>query len=242
MSGRILIIEDDADHAESIADVLNAHGYQVELALTGEQGIAKFRDEDFDVTLMDVKLPGMNGVETFFQFRKMRPDAKVIMMTGFSVEHLIAQAVDNGAIGVLYKPFAIIELLTMLERVKPRGLVLVADDDPDFPASIEPILKRHGYSVCIAGTGQEALDKGRAKDIDCLILDLRLPILSGLEVYVRLREAGQEIPTILVTAYADEENRTLQQLRPYTDGLLIKPFDPAVLLRAIEAAIAARRH
>jgi DNA-binding response OmpR family regulator len=242
VSARILIIEDDADHADSIADVLTAHGYEVEIALSGELGIARFRDSDFDVTLMDVKLPGMNGVETFFQFRKIRPDAKVIMMTGFSVEHLIAQAVDGGAIGVLYKPIAIIELLTMLERVKPRGLVLVADDDLDFSVSVEPMLRQHGYSVSIARTGQEAFEKGLNKEVDCLLLDLRLPILSGLEVYVRLREAGHAIPTILVTAYADEENQTLQQLRPYTDGLLIKPFDPALLLRKIEAAIASRRH
>src|SRR5579862_10017481 len=132
MSRRVLIIDDDRDHAESIVDILSMKGHQVEAAFSGEAGVKVFREEDFDLVFIDVKLPGMNGVETFFEFKKIRPDAKVMMMTGYSVEELVAQAVENGALGVLYKPFAVERLLAVLDRVKPRGMVLVADDDPDF--------------------------------------------------------------------------------------------------------------
>ena len=241
MTQRVFVIDDDRDHAESIADILAMHDYEVELAFSGEQGAARFREADFDFVLMDVKLPGMNGVETFFEFRKVRPDVKVMMMTGYSLEQLVAQAVDNGALGVLRKPFAIGDLLEALERVKPRGLVLVADDDPDFARSLEPILTQNGYCVQIASTGQEALEKAAAAGVNCLVLDLRLPVLSGLEVYLRLKETGRTIPTILVTGFADEEHETLSKLQPVTDGLLIKPFDPAQLLCAIETAANAGR-
>jgi two-component system response regulator HydG len=190
---------------------------------------------------MDVKLPGMNGVETFFEFRKIRPDVKVMMMTGFSVEQLVAQAVDNGALGVLRKPFAISDLLEVLENVKPRGMVLVADDDPDFAMSVEPILTQNGYRVEIARTGQEALEKVSTAGVNCLLLDLRMPVLSGLEVYLRLKEAGRTIPTILVTGFADQEHEAISRLQPFADALLIKPFNPADLLRAIEAAADAKR-
>lgn len=241
MTTRIFIVDDDQDHAESVADVLELHGYSVEVSLTGEQGVARFRDEDFDIILMDVKLPGMNGVETFFEFKKIRPHARVLMMTGFSVEQLVAQAVENGALGVLYKPFAVVQLLEMLERVKPRGMVLVADDDPDFARSIEPVLRRNGYVVEVARNGREALEKASAPGVNCLILDLRLPLLSGLEVYLKLRETGKPIPTIFVTGFADEEQATLTRLEHFTEGLLIKPFDPADLLKALEAALPSRR-
>jgi len=236
---RVLIVEDDRDHAESLADVLGMHGYTVEVAESGELGVERFRAADFDITLMDVKLPGMNGVETFFEFRKIKPDAKIIMMTGYSLEQLIAHALDNGALGVLHKPFAVDQLLDMLERLRPRGMILVADDDPDFATSIEPVLTRHGYSVHVARTGQEALD--RADGCNCLVLDLRMPVLSGLEVYLRLKQAGRRIPIILVTGYADEERQALARLHPVTAGLLIKPFDPAKLLEAIEAVLAPPR-
>lgn len=235
MTRRILIIDDDEDHAESIADILGLQGYEVDLAYSGEEGASRFRQSDFDMILLDVKLPGMNGLETLFEFKKIRPGARVIMMTGYSVEQLLAQAVENGALGVLRKPFQVEELLDALERVKPRGLVLVADDDPDFSASIEPLLHQNGYAVEIARTGEEALEIAASGAVNCLVLDLHMPVLSGLEVYMRLKEAGQSIPTILVTGFADEERDAISHLKPLTSGLLIKPFNPADLVSAIEA-------
>lgn len=238
MTTRVFIVDDDQDHAESVADVLELHGYKVELAFTGEQGIARFREDDFDIVLMDVKLPGMNGVETFFEFKKIRPTARVVMMTGFSVEELVAQAINNGALGVLYKPFAVDELLATLERVKPRGMVLVADDDPDFARSLEPILQQNGYVVEIARNGREALEKASIPGITCLVLDLRMPLLSGLEVYLKLKETAAAIPTIFVTGFLEEKQEAQTRLGGFTKGLLVKPFDPADLLSAMEAAMA----
>ena len=236
MKARVFIIDDDRDHAESVADLLEFKGYAVELAFSGEEGVQRFRERDFDIVMMDVRLPGMNGVETFFEFRKIRPDARVLMMTGFSVEELVAQAIDHGALGVLHKPFAIDDLLAKLEQVKPRGMVLVADDDPDFAQSVEPVLRQSGYAVEIARDGREALLKASSPAITCLILDLRMPLLSGLEVYLRLKEAGRVMPTILVTGFVDEQNAARMRLGGFTAGVLLKPFDPAELLRALEAA------
>jgi two-component system, NtrC family, response regulator HydG len=241
MTAWVLIVDDDGDHAESVADVLEMRGYAIEVAATGEEGIARFRERDFDIVLMDIKLPGMNGIETFAEFKRMRPTARVLMMTGFSLEELVAEAVDNGALGVLYKPFAIAELLETLERVKPRGMVLVADDDPDFADSIEPILKRNGYVVEIARNGREALEKASAPGITCLILDLRMPLLTGLEVYLKLKETGAPIPTIFVTGCVDEHGDALRQINGFGQGLLVKPFDPADLLRAVEEATPPRQ-
>lgn len=236
MSRRVLIIDDDRDHAESIVDILSMKGHQVEAAFSGEAGVKVFREEDFDLVFMDVKLPGMNGVETFFEFKKIRPDAKVMMMTGYSVEQLLSQAIENGAMGVLRKPFAIADLLHVLDEVKPRGLVLVADDDPDFAESLKPILTAQGYRVEIASTGQEALEKAAREGVNCLVLDLRMPLLTGVEVYLKLKESGRSIPTIFVTGMPDEKSSALADLRQVENGILLKPFDPRDLIHAIAAA------
>jgi two-component system, NtrC family, response regulator HydG len=235
---RVFIIDDDRDHAESISDVLMMRGFETELAFSGEAGLARFRETDFDIVFMDVKLPGMNGVETFFEFRKIRPDVKVMLMTGFSLEQLIAQAVDNGALGVLRKPFEIKDLLDVLEQVKPRGMVVVADDDPDFAASLEPILRQQGYRVEIVSSGPEAIEKASRDGVNCLILDLKMPVLSGLEVYLALKEAGRSVPTIFVTGFPGERNLALARLeRPLAQDILMKPFDPADLLTAIDTVM-----
>jgi DNA-binding response OmpR family regulator len=240
MSERIFIVDDDRDHAESIAEILEMNGYEVELAFSGEDAIERFKTMDFSVTLMDVKLPGMNGVETYFAFRKVRRDARVIMMTGFSVEQLVAEAVDNGALGVLHKPFSPDALLDALSKSKPRGAVLVADDDVDVAETIETILGKSGYRVVSARTGEEALRKAQAEGIDCLLLDMRMPVLSGLEVFTELRNSGHIFPTVFVTAYADEALRA-RALGDADARLLTKPVDPRLLLETIESVLQKKR-
>lgn len=239
MTARVLVIDDDRDHAESIADILSMRGHSVVAAFSGEQGVEIFRRQDFDIVFMDVKLPGMNGVETFFEFKKIRPDARVMMMTGFSLEQLITQALENGALGVLKKPFAIQDLLKVLEQIKPRGMVVVADDDPEFAASLEPILVQHGYRVVTASTGEEALDKASADGVDCLVLDLSMPLLTGIDVYRKLQAIGKSIPTIFVTGLPGERHNAISELH-MDSGVLMKPFDPSELLRAIAIATATK--
>src|ERR1700730_5227280 len=238
MSQHILVVDDDKDHAESIADLLGLHGYAVDVAFSGEDAMRRFGEVDFDVTLMDVRLPGMNGVETFLQFRKIRPSAQVIMMTGFSVEQLIAQAVAGGAVDILYKPFAVDDLLDALKKVQPRGLVLVADNDPSFVESACNFLTANGYRVDVARTGAEALDKISSNSIDCLILDLGMPVMSGLEVYLQLRKVGCLLPTILVANCAEQKDAVEKWLNP--EQILTKPFDPVVLLTAVRNALDSR--
>jgi two-component system response regulator HydG len=231
---KIFIVDDNQDFAESLADILKLEGHQIELAFDGETAIEKFCSQNFDITFMDVKLPGMNGVESFFEIRKINPQARVVMMTGYSVEQLLSQAIENGAMAVLRKPLEMSKLLELLEKVRPSGIILLADDDQDFVDSLEDFLTNYGYLVVVAHTGQEAVDRVLANNIDILILDLKLPVLSGLEVYLTLKKHGRVVPTIIITAYAVEEADNIDKLRAMSVlGCFIKPFDPEDLLEAI---------
>jgi len=70
MPKHVLVVDDDRDHAESVAEILEMRGHRVELAYTGEEAIARFCEADFDMVLMDVKLPGMNGVQTLLRVQE----------------------------------------------------------------------------------------------------------------------------------------------------------------------------
>jgi two-component system response regulator HydG len=232
----IFIVDDDQDFAESLAEVLTGAGHHVEVCFDGETAIRIFREKEFDITFLDVKLPKKNGVESFFEIRRINPRAKVVMMTAYSVKQLLAQAIDNGAIGMMRKPFDMPRLLSMLEDVKPEGVILMADDDPDFVESMRLMLAENGYKVVVARTGQEAVTTILSDGIDILVLDLRLPVLSGLEVYLQLKRYNRALPTIIVTGYAVEEAETIDSLRAMeVAGCLIKPFDPQDLLKIIQA-------
>ncbi len=233
----ILIVEDDQDFAESMADTLELHGHEVQLAVSGEEAVGVFKEKDFDIAFMDVRLPGKNGVESFLEIKKFKPEAKVVMMTAYSVNQLLDEAVENGAWGVLHKPFDMQHVLKTLKKIKPYG-ILIADDDPDFVKSIIDILKKKNYNVYVSRNGREALERITSDGIDVLLLDLHMPFLSGLEVYVELKKSGHTVPTIIVTAYAKEEADTLDRLRTLSvTGILTKPFDPKVLLQAVNDLI-----
>ena len=232
---RIFIVDDDRDFARGLAVLLEIEGHHVELAFDGETAVRKFRKMNFDVTFMDVRLPGMNGVESFFELRKIKPHAKVVMMTAYSVEDLLTQAIDAGALGVLNKPFGADEVLQKLEGIRPQGIILLADDDREFVAGVEKLLAAHGYNVLVARTGREAVDKVLSDGIDVLVLDLRLPVLSGLEVYLELKRNRRAVPTIIVTGYAAEEAQAIGTLETLSvAGCLLKPFEPDALIGAIE--------
>jgi DNA-binding response OmpR family regulator len=238
---RVFIVDDDRDFAESLALLLEARDYQVELAFSGEEAIAKFRERDFDIAFMDVRLPGKSGIESFLEIRKFRPSARVVMMTGYSVEQLLDQAVEHGAWGVLAKPIDVGQVLEMLENIKPDG-ILIVDDDQDFVESLRDLLASEGYTAFVAGNGQEGIERVRSNGIDILILDLCLPILSGLETYLELKRTGHTIPTIVITAYSDEYADDIDRLRSLSvSGVLRKPFDPRELLEAIERLALTRR-
>ena len=238
---RVFIVDDDQDFAESLALLIEGRGYQVELAFSGEEAIAKFHEQDFDITFMDVRLPGKSGTESFLEIRKFKPSARVVMMTGYSVEQLLEQAVEHGAWGVLDKPIDARQLLEMLERIKPDG-ILVVDDDADFVESIKNLLVDEGYTVFVATDGQEAIERICSNGVDILILDLRLPILSGLGTYLELKRIGRTVPTLIVTAYFDECADDVNKLQSLAvSGILRKPIDPRDLLDAVERLACTRK-
>ena len=75
---RILVVDDDRDFAEGIADALELHGHEIAVAHSGEEALETFTETEFDLTFMEVKMPGWNGVESFREFRRRFPGAKVV--------------------------------------------------------------------------------------------------------------------------------------------------------------------
>jgi DNA-binding response OmpR family regulator len=231
MTARILVVDDDKDHAESIADLLQLRGYDVELAHNGEDGLKLFTHVRFDVTIMDVKLPGMNGVEAFFRLRKLRPGAQTIMMTGLNVDQIMASAVGNGAAEVMRRPYALPDIVNAVAAVRPDGLVVATDSHVTFGKTIAEYLEASGLAAAPARSVTDVAEL-IAQDLDCLILDTGGPLLGGLELYLHWRAQRGSVPAIFVTSCNDQLPEQLAQ-----EQILIKPFDPMLLVDAVKAAL-----
>jgi DNA-binding response OmpR family regulator len=115
---RILVVDDNSDLAEAIADVLDIQGYRVDVAFNSKDALEKYEEEKFDIVLMDIKLPDKNGVDSFIEMKKIHPDAVVAFMTSYKEPELINRAVANGVCRVFYKPFNIPKLLKVIDKIK----------------------------------------------------------------------------------------------------------------------------
>ena len=116
------------------------------------------------------------------------------------------------------------------------SLVSVVEDDRFFRESMRRLMRSLGYSVEAFPTAADFLASPRLAETTCLIADVHMPAMTGLELHRRLIEAGYAIPTILVTAYPDEDVRT-RALKGGVVCYLRKPIDREHLLRCVRAAL-----
>ena len=122
---KVLIVEDDPDFAESLMIALGVRDCHVDVARTGEEAIRKFRSLCYDITFMDIKLPGKDGVESLVEIRGFCPDARIVMMTGFSEAALLDKARQAGAIDILRKPFRLKEMFSFIDNLQDNSPPLV---------------------------------------------------------------------------------------------------------------------
>jgi CheY-like chemotaxis protein len=116
---RVLVLDDNEDVAHGLAEILELHDYEVTVVHDAASAVSAFKANDIDMGLFDVRMPGMNGVEAFIEIRKNKPNAHVLLMSGYADDEIIERALSNGALGLLSKPFEPEELLSRLELAQP---------------------------------------------------------------------------------------------------------------------------
>ena len=117
-----------------------------------------------------------------------------------------------------------------------KAHILVVDDEPRITDLLRRILAYEGYSVAIAASGSEALDRSLERPPDLVVLDIMLPGLDGLEVAQRLRTAGDNVPILMLTARDTVADR-VKGLETGADDYLVKPFAPEELVARVKALL-----
>jgi len=122
----------------------------------------------------------------------------------------------------------------------PAPLISVVDDDESVRDAIQNVLRSAGLRAETFASAEDFLDTGHLEDSDCVVLDIRMPGMSGLQLQRRLADDGYAVPTIFVTAYADEAARH-QAIEAGASAFLRKPFDPDGLLRSVRSVLSRTR-
>ncbi len=235
---RILIVDDDAGMADTLGDILEAKGHHAEIALNGLQALAHVKAQPYHVILLDIKMPGMDGLEVLRRVKGMAPGTLVVMMTASARPDLMAEAERQGALAILAKPLPMDRLLQSLQAVAPSAPILIVEDDLVFASTLRDVLEAHGYAVACAADATEALEAARRSRPDVVLLDLKLPAGNGYEVLQGILQLDPSTVVLLMTGYGQEMKSLVDQsLRDGARLCLQKPFDAGDVLGHVRSVL-----
>ena len=223
----ILIVEDDDQFRKQIAEEARVHDFTVIEAGCGETALEILKHHSPQAILLDIKLPGVNGLALLDIIKKM-PNLRHVPIHMISGMEFQSDALRMGAVGYLDKPVTIGDMRAALQKIenvinrKVKRLLIVEDNDVQRKAITE-LVKGKDIEIIAVGTGHEALHIVQESSVDCMVLDLKLPDMSGFELLENLgRDEGRILPPVVVYTGKDLTKEEESRLRKYSDSIIIK--------------------
>jgi CheY-like chemotaxis protein len=216
----LLIVEDDPHYARVLCDLSRDTGFKVLVAMKGAEALALAREFHPTAVSLDVFLPDMLGW-TVLNHLKQDPATRHIPVQMLTLDEDRHHGLARGAFAFVTKPTTPEGLGAALSRIKQyttprRKRLLVVEDNPAEQLSIRELLGYDDIDVSIAASGSEALTTLSQSPFDCVVLDLRLPDMSGFDVLERLRDAPglSDLPVVVFTGkeLSSEEDARLHRL------------------------------
>ena len=232
----VLIVEDDPHFARVMLDLVRERGFKGVVTVQGSLARALAREFNPRAIMLDIFLPDMLGW-TVLSHLKQDPATRHIPVQIISIEEERLQGLGHGAFSYLIKPSTIDELRKAFDRVlnyaqsTRRQLLIVEDNDIERQSVVE-LLGHVDVDITIAGSGAEALEALQTKPFDCMVLDLRLPDISGFELLERIRQQPElkELPIVVFTGKDLTEEDEVQLVRMAESVILKGVQSPERLL------------
>jgi DNA-binding response OmpR family regulator len=230
----VLVVDDEVDICANMADILGDLGFRVDMAHDGDTALEMIRSKAYDIALLDLKMPGMDGLELYRRIKHLRSGTVAIIVTAYANTVMADQALASGAWRIVAKPVDSRILLDLVEKAIGQPLILVVDDDREMCANLWDILRDRGYRVDLAHDLDEGIRLLESTTFQVVLMDVRLPGGDCSQLLNWIRAASPGTQTILITAHRSETDRLVAQiLEDGADAICYKPFDVAQLLKLI---------
>lgn len=253
----VQVIDDSATFREEFRQVLERAGYRVLLAATGEDGLRSVAAARPDAVVVDAQMPDIDGTEVI---RHLKMDAALrripcLLLTATDTAQFEVEALEAGADMFLRKSdesaVIVSRLVAMMRTVKPSATtgqelsslfgpkrVLAVDDSMTYLRELGASIRQNGYEVILASSGEEALALLKAQAVDCILLDLVMPGLSGQETCRRIKDAHEwrDIPLIMLTSCEDSDIM-VAAFNSGADDYIVKTSDFEVVHARLRAQI-----
>lgn len=139
---RVLLVDDEETFVQTLGKRLTARGLRVETAGTGEEAVERTRHQAFDVVVLDLAMPGIDGIETLKQLLAIDPDLQILLLTGHGSIEKAVEATKLGAVDFMQKPASLPELLKQIQEAGARKALLV---EKRAAEQISDVLKKKGW-------------------------------------------------------------------------------------------------
>ena len=260
----VSVLDDDESVRESLPALLRAHGFDVRAFDCAESFLSSDSAATTRCLILDVGLPGMSGPELFDQLQRSPRQVSVIFITAQGPD-LCDRLLARGASACLQKPFSPDTIVDALRHaLAPEGAevrtgvlpasntrlnaitcqaeasVYVVDDDPSVCESLAALVSCAGWQVLTFRSARAFLEYPRGARPGCLVLDVSLPDLNGLELQQQLSEEKHALPIIFITGRGDVPT-SVRAMKAGAVEFLTKPFDADALLRSIADAVDSSR-
>jgi HAMP domain-containing protein/CheY-like chemotaxis protein/signal transduction histidine kinase len=227
----LLIVEDDPHYARVVCDLSRDKGFKVLIASTGSEALTLAREYNPTAISLDVFLPDMLGW-TVLNHLKQDPATRHIPVQMLTLDEDRHHGLSRGAFGFVTKPSTAEDLDAALTRIRlfaepRRKRLLVVEDNPAEQLSVKELLGSGDVVIDVADSGASALQTLRDENYDCVVLDLRLPDMTGFEVLEQLRDDPKlkDLPVVVFTG---------RELTPEEDAQL-RTLARSVVLKDVES-------
>ncbi len=231
----LVVVDDEQGIRITLAGILEDEGYNVVVAEDGYKGIEAVEKTKFKITFIDMKMPGINGLETYKRIKKVSPDTIIFFMTAFIAEDLLKDAVKLETQAILYKPLDIDLILKAIKEDLTKTTILVVDDESAIRETLQGILKGRGYKVAVAEDGHTAIEMAGKTHFDIIFIDVVMPEIDGFQTLEEINKIDPKT-NIIMTGH-DTDGFIEKAFSRGAFAHITKPFDLVELLQLTVRAI-----
>jgi FixJ family two-component response regulator len=238
----ISVVDDDASVLRTTTLLVESLGFRAEGFESAELFLRSRQLDETSCLIVDVRMPGMSGLQLQSHLAGLGYKIPIIFITAYDDTVSRQRALQAGAVAFLGKPFTDEILLQTIHSAlrgqlgARKNLISLVDDDESIRRTTTLLIESFGFHARAFESAEGFLKSGQLNETSCLIIDLQMPGMNGLQLQSHLAASGYKIPIIFITAHDNKESRQ-QALQAGAVAFLGKPFSDELLLQIIRAAL-----
>ncbi len=238
----VSVVDDDESIRRTTTLLIESFGFRAAAFESAEDFLKSGQLHDTSCLIVDVQMPGMNGLHLQSLLAAEGCCIPIIFITAYDDRESRGRAMQAGAVAFLSKPFGDEQLLQTIRSAlrgksgMAKNLISVVDDDESIRRTTTLLIESFGFRAAAFESAEGFLKSDELHDTSCLIVDVQMPGMNGLQLQSHLAAEGRGIPIIFITAYDDKESRR-RAMQAGAVAFLGKPFSDEQLLQTIRSTL-----